>query len=527
MAFKDCHNLKYWTVLLVCAMMFNLPNYLVYTVWFFMGAMCVNILNRLFNRVSYNFPVFHTENNLIGVLNTKSVTDDLHNSFQKSEGWMLTYPLESQNYSPALHSLNNIQVVLVRINSQQLKVSYIHSKHKIPKKKVCDEKQINFNTKDDKMFTQHEQFDLRGAKIEIVPVGLCRKRMWRKKYPISISFASSYLNHFGSNNFDGSTMKGEPQNGRKLYLFARTDREKDDWYRRLIYASNFTVTAVPIQLQLNSNQDPKILEFVNFMRKQCPNLKYRSSNQSTPTQHSSTTMPSVLNVFMARFVYDYFKSPSWKNNVRSRVRKKLMSIRKPMVVESIKLIEMDLETSIPKLIGVSEPWIDSEGVWANVETEYIGNISISIEIKLTSAQSFKTKNPNLSPMFDSDAEDSGDESESELMEYADSFAKSSVGKWIVENIATTPIQFTMEIRHVSGVIAVNFPPVPSDRVWIGFRSPPVIEMEVKPKYGDWTLDYGFLIGFIKRKILLELQHAIVYPNMIDLILEMKEITKLN
>jgi len=114
-----------------------------------------------------------------------------------------------------------------------------------------------------------------------------------------------------------------------------------------------------------------------------------------------------------------------------------------------------------------------------------------------------------------------------LLKYADSFAKSSVMRnkhvqKVVTGIATTPLILTVEIRRIVGSLAFNIPPVPNDRAWIGFRSNPVIDINVRPKVGQRVVSLSHVTEWIKKKILLEFQRVMVCPNMMDVTIPIME-----
>ncbi|ODM92656.1 Testis-expressed sequence 2 protein [Orchesella cincta] len=448
----------------------------------------------------------------MGILSTTAIVQEINKSFQKSEGWMLTYPLESQTYSPENHSFKSTKV----IQNHNLKVSFPHSKYKIPKKRLWNDGAIECETNNDKVFVKQAQFDLWGATIELVPVGLSRKRIWKKKYPISISLALPYLQNLGTKNVS-KKMCGD---GKKMY-------------RKLIYASKCKDTSLSFATDLAS--------FVNSMKQAFPHLNYTVYTPITPKEdwvnlHEIMFSPSFLNVMVTRLFYDFLRSPSRLIEIWTRIEKKLAAARKPAFVESIQVKELDLGHCLPRILPACSPLIDSRGIWMELEIEYVGKMAITLEIVVNfltmrvergseiSVSSLSTTRKQ--PIYDSEADDSGDASEPEWLKRGESVAKSFVKNKhvhkLAENIAAAPLQLTVEVTRVAGTLVVNIPPVPSDRIWVGFSTNPVVELEVNPKFGERLFGYHYLKEFIKKKLLLEFQRAIVYPNMTDLIVEIME-----
>lgn len=84
-----------------------------------------------------------------------------------------------------------------------------------------------------------------------MPQSLARKRVWNKKYPICIELAK--LDDFmskaeavsASDEKENQDVAGLQEGGRvasdrelpTIYLFGRTGREKEEWFRRILLAS--------------------------------------------------------------------------------------------------------------------------------------------------------------------------------------------------------------------------------------------------------------------------------------------------
>lgn len=92
--------------------------------------------------------------------------------------------------------------------------------------------------------------------IYLVPHGLARKRVWNKKYPICIELAKQddFMAKAQEDKTEGMEEKnpavgdknegvgtGEEANRAHtepvLYLFGRTGRDKEEWFRRILFAS--------------------------------------------------------------------------------------------------------------------------------------------------------------------------------------------------------------------------------------------------------------------------------------------------
>jgi len=167
----------------------------------------------------------------------------------------------------------------MRLDGNNLFISFPHPKMRIPKRRLWNDPVVT----SDYIFIRHSVYNVSGASIQIAPEKLAKRRTWNKKYPICIKFpncsvvakisptesvenllvaiesgpgpssaANTTVNYnvntagvsvnkgntalnASSNDTDGSvksTRNGvirEDCSSKSLFLFARTDREKDIW----------------------------------------------------------------------------------------------------------------------------------------------------------------------------------------------------------------------------------------------------------------------------------------------------------
>jgi len=130
---------------------------------------------------------------------------------------------ELSHYNAAEFHINDTCSVYVTLESCTLRLQT--PKHGIPKRAICDE-YIPMAA-----FVRQRHFDLEGGRVHLLPQDLVSKRLWSKKYPICI--VPRRLTN------DLVDVDGD-QKRTVLYLFARTCRGKEEWYRRFVYASRGT-----------------------------------------------------------------------------------------------------------------------------------------------------------------------------------------------------------------------------------------------------------------------------------------------
>lgn len=202
-----------------------------------------------------------------------------HKSLKSYSGWMN----EIQAYDPANFHISMTKSVYIKLDGSIIRISNTNAR--ILKRSMYNEKLID---KSLITFTRHRVYNLLNCRIEMCPKGLARKRHFGRKYPMQLIIANqtttsnneikptvdeltnenveqemngtvdefgilTYSNESNGDEIDiGTTIMnsdvGSLQTNVKheivpcadeirILLFARNDREKEDWYRRFYAAS--------------------------------------------------------------------------------------------------------------------------------------------------------------------------------------------------------------------------------------------------------------------------------------------------
>lgn len=212
-----------------------------------------------------------------------------HKSIKTYSGWMN----QIDAYNPECYHVSDTQSVFVSVEGSVLRLA--SSKAKISKRHLWNDK-----TRTRMALVSEKLFELRGASVELWPRGLARKRYYSRKYPIKITlvdnaklnvddemelpppppqkFRDSFDDESDTdktdsqvsiktldldttitdNNTDLEFRDCEEDNREVIFLFARCDREKEDWLRRLVAASRGDIYDCNDQpLYKTSNNDSK------------------------------------------------------------------------------------------------------------------------------------------------------------------------------------------------------------------------------------------------------------------------------
>lgn len=95
-------------------------------------------------------------------------------------------------------------------------------------------------------------------------------------------------------------------------------------------------------------------------------------------------------------------------------------------------------------------------------------------------------------------------------------AESKVVQRAVEKFSNLPIVLAVEVVRLRGTLAANIPPPPSNRLWLGFHSNPLLSLIARPKLGERDVRLTHVTEWIEYKLKQEFKSMFVLPNMEDL-----------
>ncbi|XP_053354456.1 testis-expressed protein 2-like [Clarias gariepinus] len=531
------------------------------------------------------------------------------------KGWMN----EIQNYDPETYHATLTHSVFVRLEGSTLRISN-------PNKNITRRASYN-EPKPDVTYISQKIYDLTDSKVSLVPQSLARKRVWNKKYPICIELAK--LDDFmskaeavsASDEKENQDVAGLQEGGRvasdrelpTIYLFGRTGREKEEWFRRILLASKLKSEAAKKTASLPTSKSAPalshsrsssrgsldevlssqvakkdsstsarqrcLLDYSSYMANYIGNSKASSANTSpgesphsspgvgkklpnSPVKEKEEESVSWLNALIGRIAWDFFRELHWSEWVSRKIQMKLSKIRLPYFMNELTLTELDMGMCTPRILWASQPSVDHQGLWFDVEVSYKGSFLMTLETKMNLSRLGKEgeavsefgkdgHRPRTYCLADSDEESSSagssDEDDgteniadknlvsgadgytgvhrpSKIMKFVDKltknkyFQKATETEFIkkkIEEVSNTPLLLTVELQECKGTLAVNIPPPPTDRIWYGFRSPPLLELKARPKLGEREVTFAHVTDWIEKKLEQEFQKILVMPNMDD------------
>ncbi|CAG9584467.1 unnamed protein product [Danaus chrysippus] len=92
-------------------------------------------------------------------------------------------------------------------------------------------------------------------------------------------------------------------------------------------------------------------------------------------------------------------------------------------------------------------------------------------------------------------------------------------KRAMEGLSNTDIKLQLEVNGLEGRLAINLPPPPHDRLWIGFSTNPQLVLKARPAVGARALRFAHISNWIEQKLTKEFEKVLVLPNMEDFIID--------
>jgi hypothetical protein len=105
-----------------------------------------------------------------------------------------------------------------------------------------------------------------------------------------------------------------------------------------------------------------------------------------------------------------------------------------------------------------------------------------------------------------------------LNKYFQIFANIPYIKKLFETFSEEDVGADIEVTGFSGLLTLNIPPPPSDRIWVGFSEMPDLSIKLVPTYGEKHYSYTLLQDFLSARIRAELKRLVVLPAMDDQLL---------
>ncbi|KFD65010.1 hypothetical protein M514_22859, partial [Trichuris suis] len=215
---------------------------------------------------------------------------------------------------------------------------------------------------------------------------------------------------------DNVTTHGKPkvESTQELYIFARTTREKEQWFFKLLAATG----CLSKDIATRSHRAPNDAEFGRTavsLSPECLFLQtvlsiyetYRVGLVNNPEplkdtismnlidhMHKKDSVPppldealfdkqiSWINAILSRTFFDFTTDCKWIKHVEWKIQRKLATLRLPLFLDALKLVALKPGSKSPSIRYIYEPTLDSWGLWVDFDIEYSGCFSLALETKV-------------------------------------------------------------------------------------------------------------------------------------------------
>jgi hypothetical protein len=262
----------------------------------------------------------------------------------------------------------------------------------------------------------------------------------------------------------------------------------------------------------------------------------------------------TLNFVARRLLCDIFEEPLFKDLMKEKVELKLKEIA-VSVLEDLHVEAIDLGNTFPVILKIEPMQWNAKGMWFNLFLFYRGSFKITIKTRLV-LQRLLNYNPvydqplyaqyhSAQPIHPNDEKIDDDDllqrqkllaKEPEVAENAASrklgtllqkvasnkhfqrFAALKPVAGVIEKLSNAEVGAKVELTSFSGMMTINIPPPPSDRLWIGFPEMPDLSLKVTPVFGESKYSNTLIHDFLEARIRDELKRMVVLPSMDDQLL---------
>ncbi|CAF3358880.1 unnamed protein product [Rotaria sp. Silwood1] len=262
----------------------------------------------------------------------------------------------------------------------------------------------------------------------------------------------------------------------------------------------------------------------------------------------------TLNFLARRLFCDVFEEPLFKDLMKEKIELKLKEIA-VSVLEDLHVEKIDLGKTFPIILKVEPMQWNAKGIWFNLFFFYRGSLKITIKTRLV-LQPLLNYNPDYDqPMYaqhhsaqtvhreDKKLDDDDLLQRQKLLakepEIPENAAARKLGTLltkvatnkhfqrfaalkpvagVIEKLSNSEIGANVELTSFSGIMTINIPPPPSDRLWIGFPEMPDLNLKVTPVVGENKYSYSLIHDFLEARIRDELKRMVVLPSMDDQLL---------
>ncbi|RKP18095.1 hypothetical protein ROZALSC1DRAFT_30171, partial [Rozella allomycis CSF55] len=187
-----------------------------------------------------------------------------------------------------------------------------------------------------------------------------------------------------------------------------------------------------------------------------------------------------FNAILGRIFLNIWKARVLEEKIIQSFNRKTKRLKKPSFLGPITIKDVDMGNSLPQLENPSLLLMELDGtLMISGEIRFNGCVKVIIETEATIDTRMKSFNVNL--------------------------------------------RLKVILRKFTAKALFKVKPPPSDRLWIGFYEPPVMEIDIEPMISQTAITWSVITQLIERRIHDTMQENFLLPNMDDI--SLPEFTK--
>ncbi|XP_074593889.1 testis-expressed protein 2 [Brevipalpus obovatus] len=465
------------------------------------------------------------------------------------------------------------QLVFIRLQGNYLRLSEPHSKN-LKSRKLNDNSYTNF--------VNQRHYDLLNLKRIYLwlpnSVRNRKKYLWVKKYPIVLEIGCTKRGEHDdqdSSKVARLILFARSHRAKEQWYWRFRESARDILLEHSAKNENIECSgdlndSPPSESSKETIKNKDITQ--SMLNAECEAyiqniLSHRSSVYMSYVPVDDISHLLWFNAMLGRICFEFLNSQHWANWVTKKIQRKLSRIKLPNFMQTLTVKDIDLGPSLPRFLAIHKrPTLAEDGLWIEFQVDYTGGFAMTLETKLnlmrlkesgnvTTPEKERKEEPKSSSSpsqyastpidaldDSSDAESivpSSDEDEnSEFREKLDwdatkfskiadkiaaskYFQQATDNRYIkkaMEGVSNTPLVLNVVVQELYGILAINFPPPPSDRLWYGFRGQPNLVLSARPRLGDHRVSMSHVIEWIQKKLQEEFCKLLVIPNMDDIVI---------
>ncbi|KAI9488890.1 putative integral membrane protein conserved region-domain-containing protein, partial [Zychaea mexicana] len=242
-----------------------------------------------------------------------------------------------------------------------------------------------------------------------------------------------------------------------FYLYCGRAIDKEDWYFALISASNFMADSPT----LNSKQFD-----MDAMQNLIRNIHHDPSSRQM----------QWMNAILGRVFLGMYKTDKVHKFFEQKITKKVSKMKRPMFIDAIAVHRVQVGHAIPYLNNPKLLSLSLDGsLTAEAQVDYEGGLCVEIETGFLWSYSSRMKPIRVNLIL------------------------------------------SVTLKKLSGRFMFKIKAPPTNRYWIGFYEPPVMDLVIKPIVSDKQIKLQVVTNAIESKIREVIAETMVLPNMDDFV----------